>query len=257
MIYSDPNGTYSMLSDDELQRYSRQIMLFGKGGQKRLKDATVFIAGAGGLGCPIALYLAVAGIGHLRIADKDVVEQTNLNRQILHWEQDIGKEKVISVEEKLRMINPHIEVRSFYLTIDESNIMDLVADADIIVDAMDNYHVRYLLNKASHEKGIPLVHGAIRGFDGQAMTIIPGQSACFNCVFPSEPPSETFPVVGVTPGIIAMIQANEVIKYLLGKGKLLTNRLLIWDGLNSEMDYMKVSKRSDCKVCGKSIVDKD
>lgn len=224
-------------------------MLFGEDGQKRLSDATVFVAGAGGLGCPVALYLAVAGIGHLRIADKDVVEQTNFNRQVLHWEQDIGKEKVTSVEEKLRQVNPLVEIRTFHLTIDESNIMELVGDADIIVDAMDNYHIRYLLNNVCHEKRIPLVHGAIRGFDGQAMTIIPGKSACFNCVFPSEPPSETFPVVGVTPGIIAMIQANEVIKYLLGKGKLLTDRLLIWDGLNSEMEYLRVSKRPDCKIC--------
>jgi adenylyltransferase/sulfurtransferase len=240
-----------MLSDDELERYSRQIMLFGKEGQKRLSDATVFVAGAGGLGCPVALYLAVAGIGHLKVADKDLVEQTNLNRQVLHWEQDIGKEKVISIEEKILQINPHVEIQTFHLTIDETNIMDLVADADIIVDAMDNYEVRYFLNKVAHEKGIPMVHGAIRGFDGQAMTIMPGESACFNCVFPSEPPSEIFPVIGTTPGIIAIIQANEVIKYLLGAGKLLTNRLLIWDGLNSEMDYMKVSKRPDCKICGK------
>ncbi|MBP1909405.1 HesA/MoeB/ThiF family protein [Methanolobus bombayensis] len=239
-----------MLTDEELERYSRQIMLFGEGGQERLKGATVFIAGAGGLGCPVSLYLAVAGIGNLRIADKDAVEKTNLNRQVLHWEKDIGKEKVGSVEEKLRMINPHINVQSFHLTIDESNIMELVDDADLIVDAMDNYEVRYLLNKIAHEKNIPLVHGAIRGFDGQAMTIIPGKSACFNCVFPCEPPSETFPVVGVTPGIIAMIQANEVLKYLLGKGRLLTDRLMIWDGLNSEMEYMRVSKRQECRICG-------
>nr|WP_321497602.1 HesA/MoeB/ThiF family protein [uncultured Methanolobus sp.] len=244
-----------MLSKDELERYSRQIMLFGEDGQNELKDSIVFVAGAGGLGCPVALYLAVAGVGHLIIADKDVVEQTNLNRQVLHWEQDVGKEKVVSVEEKLRQINPHIKVHSYHLTIDESNIMELVSGADIIVDAMDNYEVRYLLNKVACEKKIPLVHGAIRGFDGQAMTIIPGESACFNCVFPCAPPSETFPVVGTTPGIIAMIQANEVIKCLLGKGKLLTDRLLIWDGLNSEIDYMKVSKRPDCKICGKEVID--
>lgn len=114
---------------------------------------------------------------------------------------------------------------------------------------MDNYPVRYLLNQVAHEKGIPLVHGAIRGFDGQAMTIVPGESACFNCVFPSPPPTEVFPVVGVTPGIIAMIQVNEAIKYLLGTGELLTNRLLIWNGLCSEMEYMRVSKRCDCKIC--------
>ncbi|WP_406660980.1 HesA/MoeB/ThiF family protein [Methanolobus sp. ZRKC3] len=239
-----------MLSEDELERYARQIMLFGEDGQKHLKDARIFIAGAGGLGCPVALYLAVAGVGHLRIADRDYVEQTNLNRQVLHWEPDIGREKVSSVADKLQAVNPHIDVETVHLTIDESNVRELVGDADLIVDAMDNYPIRYLLNQVAYEKGIPLIHGAIRGFDGQAMTIIPGESACFNCVFPTAPPTEVFPVVGVTPGIIAMIQANEVIKYLLGKGKLLANRLLIWNGLSSEMESMRISKRPDCKVCG-------
>ncbi|WP_319506807.1 HesA/MoeB/ThiF family protein [uncultured Methanolobus sp.] len=238
-----------MLDKEELERYSRQIMLFGEDGQERLKDARVFIAGAGGLGCPIALYLAVAGVGRLRIADRDSVELSNLNRQVLHWESDIGREKVLSAGDKLQAANPHISVETFHLTIDESNIRELIGDADIIVDAMDNYPVRYLLNKVAHEKGIPLIHGAIRGFDGQAMTIIPGESACFNCVFPSPPPTEVFPVVGVTPGIIAMIQANEVIKYLVDAGELLTNRLLIWNGLYSEMETLKVSRRDDCKVC--------
>ncbi len=246
-----------MLSKDELERYSRQIMLFGEDGQERLKGASVFIAGAGGLGCPVALYLAAAGVGHLRIADKDTVEQTNLNRQVLHWENDIGREKVLSVEDKLREINPHIEVEAFHVIIDESNIRELVGDADLIIDAMDNYQVRYLLNKVANETGIPLIHGAIHGFDGQAMTIIPGVSACFNCVFPSPPPAEVFPVVGVTPGIIAMIQVNEAIKCLLRKGELLTDRLLIWDGLSSEMEYMKVSRRSDCKICGTGFGLKD
>ncbi|WP_340820629.1 HesA/MoeB/ThiF family protein [Methanolobus sp. WCC4] len=246
-----------MFSDDELERYSRQIMLFGEDGQKRLKDATVFIAGAGGLGCPVALYLAAAGVGNLRIADRDTVERTNLNRQVLHWETDIGREKVLSVEEKLRDINPHINIDTFHITIDDSNVMELVGDADIIVDAMDNYPVRYLLNKVAYEKGLPLIHGAIRGFDGQAMTIVPGKSACFNCVFPSPPPVEVFPVVGVTPGIIAMVQVNEAIKCLLRKGDLLTDRLMIWNGLCSEMEYMRVSKRCDCKICGTEPDPKD
>ncbi len=242
-----------MLNKDELERYSRQIMLFGEEGQDRLKTSTVFIAGAGGLGCPVALYLAAAGVGHLRIADRDIVEQTNLNRQVLHWETDIGREKVLSVEEKLHDINPHIEIETFHVTIDDSNVSNLVDDADIIVDAMDNYHARYLLNMVAHEKGIPLIHGAIRGFDGQAMTIVPGKSACFNCLFPSPPPEEVFPVVGVTPGIIAMIQVNETIKCLLRTGEILTDKLLIWNGLCSEMECMKVSKRCDCEVCGTDI----
>jgi len=171
---------------------------------------------------------------------------------VLHWESDVNREKVLSVKEKLHDINPHINIETLHLTIDHTNIRELVGDADIIVDAMDNYPVRYLLNIVAHEKSIPLVHGAIRGFDGQAMTIVPGESACFNCVFPSAPPIEVFPVVGVTPGIIAMIQVNETIKYLLGMGQLLTNKLLIWNGLSSEMEYMKVSKRRDCKICSEA-----
>ncbi len=239
-----------MFSHEELERYNRQIMLFGTEGQKSLKKAKVCIAGAGGLGCPVALYLSAAGIGNLRIADYDIVDRTNLNRQVLHWETDIGNHKVSSVKEKLKLLNPHIKVETFHLKIDDSTVHDLVEDVDIIVDAMDNYDTRYLLNRIAHEKGIPLIHGAIRGFDGQTFTIIPGKSACFNCIFPTSPPEEIFPVVGVTPGIIAMIQCNEVIKYLLGKGKLLTDRLFIWNGLASEAEYLYVSRRQDCIICG-------
>ncbi|MBN2109832.1 MAG: HesA/MoeB/ThiF family protein [Methanosarcinaceae archaeon] len=241
-----------MLSEQELERYSRQIMLFGEKGQKCLKDARVFIAGAGGLGCPVALYLAVAGVGHLRLVDRDVVDRSNLNRQVLHWEQDIGKEKVLSVKEKLHSVNPDIDVEVFARTIDKSNIYGFTEDADVIVDAMDNYATRYLLNQVSQERCIPLIHGAVRGFDGQATTIIPGKTACLNCLFPSAPPDEVFPVVGATAGIIAMVQANEVIKYLVGTGELLAGRLLIWNGLSAEMEYLNVSKRCDCKVCSGS-----
>lgn len=245
-----------MLSESELERYARQVMLFGEEGQLRLKEARVFIAGAGGLGCPVALYLAAAGVGHIRIVDKDVAERSNLNRQVLHWEQDIGKVKVVSVEEKLRAINSHIEVEAMCQVIDESNVSSLVGDADLIVDAMDNYPARYLLNRTAHEKSIPLIHGAIRGFDGQATTVIPGKSACLSCIFPCVPPAEVFPVVGVTPGIIGMIQANEVIKYLVGAGDLLTDRLLVWNGLSSEMETLRFSKRCDCEVCGQGSLDK-
>ncbi|WP_406658022.1 HesA/MoeB/ThiF family protein [Methanolobus sp. ZRKC2] len=240
----------SMLSEQELERYSRQIMLFGEEGQKCLKNARVLIAGAGGLGCPIALYLAVAGVGYLRLVDKDVIDRSNLNRQVLHWEPDIGKEKVTSVEEKLRSINPDIDVEIFTRTIDESNVSEFTENVDVIVDAMDNYATRYLLNKQAQERGIALIHGAVRGFDGQATTIIPGKTACLNCFFPSAPPNEVFPIVGVTAGIIAMVQANEVIKYLVGTGEMLTGRLLIWNGLSAEMEYLRFNKRCDCEVCG-------
>ncbi len=239
-----------MLSERELQRYQRQIMMFNEEGQERLKRSRVFIAGGGGLGCPIALYLAVAGVGCIDIADRDVVEQTNLNRQVLHWEKDIGKPKVLSIEEKLRDINPDINVIARHVTITEDNVLELVKDADIIVDALDNFSARYLLNNAALQTGIPLVHGGIRGFDGQVMTVIPGKTACLNCVFPHTPPEEVFPVIGVTPGIIGMLQANEVLKCLLRIGEPLEGRLLVWDGLNSRMDTFAVKRKDNCEACG-------
>jgi adenylyltransferase/sulfurtransferase len=239
-----------VLNEKELQRYQRQMMIFDQEGQERLKQSKVFIAGAGGLGCPIALYLAAAGIGHIYIVDKDIVDQTNLNRQVLHWEKDIGRAKAQSIEEKLKEINPYINIVTRNLTIDKENVIQLVKDADVIVDAMDNFETRYLLNLAALEIGIPLVHGAIRGFDGQVTTIVPGKTACLNCIFPQAPPKEVFPVIGVAPGIIRIIQANEVIKCLLRIGEPLENRLLLWDGLNASMDTFAVKKRDKCEVCG-------
>ncbi|MCK9306358.1 MAG: HesA/MoeB/ThiF family protein [Methanoculleus sp.] len=242
-----------MLLERERERYSRQILLFGEEGQERLKDAKVFIAGAGGLGCPIALYLAVAGIGEIRIADRDIVDRTNLNRQVLHRESDIGELKARSAEAKLREANPDIRVEAFATTIDATNVRDLVGDVDLIVDAMDNFSTRYLLNQEALRSGMPLIHGAIRGFDGQATTIIPGRTACLECIFPEAPPAEVFPVVGTTPGVIGLIQANEAIKYLLGKEDLLVNRLLLWDGLSTTLETYTVERRPDCPACGEGV----
>lgn len=239
-----------MLSVREQERYMRQILLFGEEGQEQLKKARIFIAGAGGLGCPIALYLAVAGIGTITIADKDVVEQTNLNRQILHYDRDIGRKKTVSAEEKLREANPDIRVNAIDATIDAGNVSRLVGRADGIVDAMDNYSPRYLLNETAIAKKIPLFHGAIRGLHGQATTIIPGETPCLACIFPHAPPQEVVPVVGVTPGFIGMVQATEVIKFLTGQGNLLTNRLLIWDGIESRAEEISVERNPACSACG-------
>jgi adenylyltransferase/sulfurtransferase len=238
-----------MLSERELNRYKRQIFLFGEEGQERLKKAEIFIAGAGGLGCPIALYLAAAGVGTITIADNDVVEQTNLNRQILHHDRDIGREKTASAEEKLHEINPDIQINALFTTIDATNISRLVGNAGGIVDAMDNYPARYLLNETALEKNIPLFHGAIRGLHGQATTVVPGKTPCLSCIFPDAPPKEVVPVVGVTPGFIGMVQATEVIKYFTGLGNLLANRLLIWDGLESRAEEIIVEKNPACPVC--------
>ncbi|MFA4849990.1 MAG: HesA/MoeB/ThiF family protein [Methanoregula sp.] len=238
-----------MFSQRELERYKRQTMLFGEEGQERLKKAHIFIAGAGGLGSPISIYLAVAGVGTITIVDMDVVDQTNLNRQILHFDRDIGKKKTASAEEKLQALNPDITVNAIDVKIEESNAVKLIGKADGIVDAMDNYPTRYLLNDVAIAKKIPLFHGGIRGFYGQATTIIPGTTPCLKCIFPKAPPKEVFPVVGVTPGIIGTIQANEVIKYLLGSGELLTNRLFIWDGMQAHAEELCVERNPACEAC--------
>jgi len=238
-----------MLSSRELERYKRQILSFGEDGQEKLKKAHIFIAGAGGLGSPISIYLAVAGVGTITLVDKDVVELTNLNRQILHYDQDVGRKKTESAEEKLRAINPDITIKTIDITIDESNAAELVGNANGIVDAMDNFPIRYLLNDVAIGKKIPLFHGAIRGFYGQATTIIPGKTACLRCIFPRAPPKEVFPVIGVTPGLIGLVQATEVVKYLLGSGELLANRLFIWDGMQSHAEEIAVEKNPVCVSC--------
>jgi adenylyltransferase/sulfurtransferase len=239
-----------MFSERELDRYKRQMMLFGEDGQERLKKAHIFIAGAGGLGSPISIYLAVAGVGTITIVDMDVVDLTNLNRQILHFDRDVGKKKTASAEEKLQALNPDITINAIDVKIEESNAIKLIGKADGIVDAMDNYPTRYLLNDVAIAKKIPLFHGGIRGFYGQATTIIPGITPCLKCIFPKAPPKEVFPVVGVTPGIIGTIQANEVIKYLLGSGELLTDRLFIWDGMQAHAEELCVERNPACEACG-------
>ena len=242
-----------MLSKEELERYDRQIMLYGFGeeGQEKLKKARVFVAGAGGLGSPISVYLAVAGVGSIRIVDHDTVELSNLNRQILHWQENIQKNKTDSAVVKLRKLNPEISIEGIAETITEENITRLAADVDIIVDAMDNLPTRYLLNKTAIEKNIPFVHGAVNGFEGRAMTVIPGKSACLNCVYHGvSVPKVKFPVIGVTPAVIGCIEATEVIKYITGMGNLLTDRLMNYDALSMTFTEFTVKRDPDCEHCG-------
>lgn len=239
-----------MITDRDLKRYDRQIKLFGTEGQERLLDAKVFIAGAGGLGSPISIYLAAAGIGKIILVDKDVVEISNLNRQILHWEKDVGVKKALSAKEKLFGLNSEINVEAIPETLDESNASSLVGDADLIIDAMDNFSTRYLLNEIALDKGIPFIHGAIYGFQGQATTVLPGKTACLRCIFAQAPPPATFPVIGVTPGVIGLIQATEAIKYLTGVGDLLAGKLLLWDGLKPSMETIDLERDPRCRDCG-------
>jgi len=238
-----------MLSKRELARYERQILIPGwsKSGQEKLKKAKILVAGAGGLGSTILTYLAVAGVGRIRIIDDDRVELSNLNRQVLYSDKDIGRNKVDSAKEKLEALNPHISVEAIKATIDENNVFDLVADY-LIVDAMDNLPARLLLNRVAVKKSLPLFHGAVYGFEGRATTIVPGKTACLRCLYQGVIPGKT-PVVGVTPAIIGCIQATEVLKYILGTGELLTDRLLIYDGLSMKFSEVRLKKDPNCCEC--------
>jgi len=239
------------LSSQELSRYDRQMMIdgFGVEGQEKLKKAKVFIAGAGGLGSPISIYLAVAGVGHIRIIDRDVVDLSNLNRQILHWGKDVGRAKAESAGDKLRGLNPDIKVEAIRGEITAANVSELIEGFDVVVDAMDNFATRYLLNATAVEKRLPFFHGGIYGMSGNATTVIPGKTACLRCIFPEAPPSEKFPVIGVAPAVIGCIQATEVIKYIVGIGNLLTNRLLMFDGANMEFTEARIRRKPHCVVC--------
>lgn len=243
-----------MLTAEELERYGRQIIIggFGEEGQEKLKRTKVFIAGTGGLGSPVSIYLVAAGVGMVRIVDHDKVELSNLNRQILHWDEDIGKKKIDSASGKLKKLNQDVKIEAVEEMITEANVLQLVADFDLIVDAMDNLPARYVLNKAALERNIPFFHGAVYGFEGRAMTIIPGQTACLKCVYRGRvTPQEKFPVIGVTPAVIGCIQATEVIKYIVGIGELLTDRLLVYDGLNLKFTEFKVKKDPNCEHCSR------
>ena len=241
-----------MLTQEELKRYDRQMMIqdFGERGQEKLKKAKVFIAGAGGLGSPIAIYLSVAGVANIRIVDNDKVELSNLNRQILHCDVDIGKNKVDSAKDKLMKLNPTLNLDVSCETIGEDNVSALVDGFDMIVDAMDNLPTRYLLNRTAIAKDIPFFHGAVSGMEGRALTVIPGKSACLRCSYRGPTPAEKFPVLGVAPAIIGSIQATEVIKYITGVGNLLTNRLLRYDGMSMEFHEFRVERNPQCEDCG-------
>ena len=241
-----------MLTDGEQERYERQLLLreIGEEGQKKLKGASVFVAGAGGLGCSAVLYLAAAGVGRMRLVDHDRVEPGNLNRQVLHWDEDIGRTKAASATAKLKRFNNRMDIEPVENILTTDNVSQLVAGFDVIVDALDNLPARYVLNRAALEQNIPLFHGAVYGFEGRATTIIPGETACLRCVCRDTIPGETFPVIGVTPAVIGCIQATEVIKYIAGCGRLLTNRLLIYDGLNMSFAEYRIKKDPHCDHCG-------
>ncbi|MEM2094360.1 MAG: HesA/MoeB/ThiF family protein, partial [Candidatus Bathyarchaeia archaeon] len=233
-------------------RYNRQMLLNGWGeeGQLRLKNAKVTIAGTGGLGCPAAIYLAAAGVGCLQLLDNDQFELSNLNRQILGWESDIGRPKTVAVREKLLALNSDIEVEARQVEITSNNICDLIRDSNVVVDAMDNWKTRFIINKGCVESRVPLVHAGIHGMSGQITTIIPGKGPCLSCILPREPPEiRPFPVVGATPGLLAMLQVMETIKLIVGIGKPLVGKLLIFSGEDMSFSTVEVLRNPQCPVC--------
>jgi molybdopterin-synthase adenylyltransferase len=240
-----------MLTDQEIRRYDRQIMLkdFGKDGQEKLKNSRVLLAGVGGLGSAVAYYLAAAGVGHLKIVDHDKVDLSNLNRQILHWEGDIDRWKVESAREKLVRLNSGMVIDTFREEINEKTLPALTADCHLVVDGLDNFPTRYLINRQIVGQKIPFIYGGILGFMGMVTFIQPGLTPCLKCLFPQAPPPQTFPVLGTTPGLIGLIQATEAIKYLTGLGRLLTGRLLIYNGLDMHFSEIQIERNSDCPVC--------
>ncbi len=235
-------------------RYKRQIMMpeIGLSGQERLRAATVFVGGLGGLGSIIANYLVAAGIGSVRIADKDRVEESNLNRQILHWTEDTGALKSSSAEKKLRKLNPECAITAFAKEIREDTVMDLVGDASVIVDGMDNLPSRKVLNRTSLKKGIPYIFGGVEGFNGMVTTFIPGETPCLECLFPFPASFEKkeLGIIGPVAGLVASIQALETIKILLGLSGLLSGRLLRIEGAPMRFREIKMEKNSECGVCG-------
>ena len=240
-----------MLSEEEKERYDRQIRIAGFGieGQERLKQATVLVAGVGALGTVTSTYLALAGVGCLRIVDFDSVELSNLARQILHWTRDIGRKKTESAEAKLREANPTVRVEAVAASIGDDNAVQLAADCDVIVDAVDNYATRYALNRAALERRIPFVHGGVHGMEGMATMIVPGETACLRCIFHAPPPPATVPVLGSVAGVIGCLQATEAVKYVTGLGELLANRLLVFDGIDLKFREVRLKRDPQCPDC--------
>lgn len=242
-------------SSDE--RFLRQIPLIGEEGQEKLGNARILIAGAGGLGSAIATYLAAAGVGYIRIVDEDIVENSNLNRQILYHEEDIGACKVTAARQTIHAFNHDTEVDAVCRHIDDSTIRDLVRGTDLILDGTDNFAARYFLNRAGLDEKIPFIHGAVNGFYGQVTTIVPGVTPCLRCIVPNPPTWEKNLIIGVTCGVIGSIEATEAIKYLTGSGVLLKNRLLFWDGLRGSADSIEIVCSPNCIDCCPSVIEQD
>jgi len=250
----------AILSNDEILRYSRHLIMpeVGMEGQQKLKAARVLCIGAGGLGSPLTLYLTAAGVGTLGIVDFDVVDYTNLQRQIIHSTDDVGRKKLDSAAEKLKAINPFINLKPFETRLTSANALDLFKEFDIIADGTDNFPTRYLVNDACVLTGKPNVYGSIFRFEGQASVFATEEGPCYRCLYPEPPPPGLVPscaeggVLGILPGLVGVIQATETIKLILGQGDPLVGRLLLVDALGMKFRELKLRKNPDCPACGKN-----
>lgn len=246
------------LTDHERRRYARHLILpeVGPDGQRRLKGARVLLVGAGGLGSPAALYLAAAGVGHLTLVDFDVVDESNLQRQVLHGTRDVGRPKLDSARDRLRDLNPGVAVEGHAARLDRTNALALVRAHDLVVDGTDNFATRYLVNDACVLTGRPNVYGSVFRFEGQASVFAAADGPCYRCLFPEPPPPGAVPscaeggVLGVLPGLVGMVQATEALKLLLGAGEPLVGRLLLVDALTMEFRQVRVRRDPRCPACG-------
>lgn len=247
-------------TEEQLERYSRHILLqeVGLEGQEKLCNGKVLIIGAGGLGSSVALYLAAAGVGTIGIVDADKVDLSNLQRQIIHYTKDIGKEKVVSAKETIEQINPNIKVHTYPFMINTDNIKNIILEYDFIIDATDNFSSKFLINDACVMAKKPFSHAGILQFRGQVMTYVPDMGPCYRCIFKNPPPQEAMPsskqvgILGAMCGVVGSIQAMEAMKYFTGAGDLLVGKLLTYDALKMEFRTIKFPKKDEnCKVCGK------
>ncbi|MGH2942674.1 MAG: molybdopterin-synthase adenylyltransferase MoeB, partial [Solirubrobacteraceae bacterium] len=249
-----------VLTPEQRERYSRHMLVpeIGAEGQQKLLDAKVLLLGAGGLGSPTALYLAAAGVGTIGIVDDDVVDLSNLQRQVIHTTDRIGVPKVDSAQESMNAINPDVEVVKYETRLDASNIMEIIEGYDVIVDGVDNFPTRYLLNDATVRLKIPVVSASILGFDGQLSVFAPYEGPCYRCLYPAPPPAELAPscgangVLGVLPGTMGLLQATEVIKLITGAGEPLVGRLLLYEALGATFTELKVRRDPECAICSRA-----
>ena len=248
------------LTEQQIQRYSRHIILeqVGGTGQEKLLSSKVLIVGAGGLGAPAALYLAAAGVGTIGIVDADKVDLTNLQRQIIHHTGDVGVEKVISAEAKMRAINPDVKVKTYHRRAKADNIREVIRGYDFVIDGTDNFPAKFLVNDACYFEKIAFSHAGILRFDGQLITVLPGQTTCYRCIFHAPPPADVVPscsqagVLGVLAGVVGSLQATEAIKYLLGIGDLLTGTLLTYNALTMEFRKVRLKRNPECPLCSEN-----